>query len=114
LSRQSIFSLQHSYKKLGSFLREKRVAAGLSQVEVARRLGAKNSQFFSNIERGFSPPPFPLLLKMMKLYRIDPTEMTQMLVSLQHDYFSWYFSPKGKKADPIARSPARRRAGARL
>jgi len=41
----------------GEFVKEARLAAGLSQTKLAKRLGWSSPQFVSNIERGLSSLP---------------------------------------------------------
>lgn len=67
---------------LGDFLRQKRVKAGLSQIEVGRVLKCK-SQFVSNWERGDSAPPWRLLKILVRLYRIDENEIMDFLMTEQ-------------------------------
>ena len=66
--------------KLALFLKEKRTAAGLSQEEVATKLGYSTSQFISNWERGISQPPINTLKFLAKLYNVNPEEMFQVLL----------------------------------
>ena len=44
-------------KRAGAWLQEKRKAAGLSQIELAQRLGLKYYTFISQVENGFSRVP---------------------------------------------------------
>jgi transcriptional regulator with XRE-family HTH domain len=44
-------------KRAGSWLQEKRKAAGLSQIELAQRLGLKYYTFISQVENGFGRVP---------------------------------------------------------
>lgn len=57
------------------FLREKRMAAGLSQAKVARILGYTTAQFISNWERGISEPPMETFRKLARLYSVPVDEM---------------------------------------
>ena len=70
------------FEIIGSFLREKRIKAGLSQTEVADVLHVK-PQFVSNWERGMSAPPLRLAKFLMKAYRIPSQEMLSMLLSAE-------------------------------
>ena len=47
-------------KRAGSWLQERRKAAGLSQIELAARLGLKYYTFVSQVENGFGRVPCPL------------------------------------------------------
>ncbi len=67
---------------LGEFLREKRLLVELSQTEVARILKCR-SQFISNWERGDSAPPWRLLKILVRVYKIDESEMMDFLLSEQ-------------------------------
>lgn len=57
------------FGRLGGFLRDSRIAAGLSQTEVARALKFKQ-QFISNWERGIASPPLRTLKVIAHLYRV--------------------------------------------
>ena len=63
------------------FLSAKREATGLSQKEVADRLGYATSQFVSNWERGQAQPPVDILRKLCAIYKISPDEMFQHILS---------------------------------
>jgi transcriptional regulator with XRE-family HTH domain len=58
------------FKKLGAFLKESRLSARVSQMDVAKLLGYSTPQFISNWERGLSAPPMSCLKKIAKLYHI--------------------------------------------
>ncbi len=57
------------------FLKEKRVSAGLSQREVADKMGYSTPQFVSNWERGISHPPIAQLKKLAELYGIRAEDL---------------------------------------
>ncbi|HEY8270411.1 MAG TPA: helix-turn-helix transcriptional regulator [Pseudobdellovibrionaceae bacterium] len=61
--------------KLSAFLKDKRLLAGLSQGEVAKKLGYTSPQFVSNWERGLSDPPIRTLRKISTLYDVPLEEM---------------------------------------
>ena len=65
---------------LAQFLKEKRVQSGLSQKDVATKLGYTTSQFISNWERGISHPPLNTLRSLSNLYKINPDEMFDVLL----------------------------------
>lgn len=54
---------------LAQVLKEKRLAAGLSQSDVAKALGYTSAQFLSNQERGLSRPSVKSLKALAKLYK---------------------------------------------
>lgn len=67
------------FKNLGSFLKEARVKAGLSQGEVAKRLGYTSPQFISNFERGIASPPCKNLKTLVELYDLQPNQLVQIM-----------------------------------
>lgn len=66
---------------LAGFLKSKRVHAGLSQGEVAAKLGYSTSQFVSNWERGISQPPMSSLKVLSELYKCSLDEMFEVMLS---------------------------------
>lgn len=56
---------------IGKILKQKRQAIGLTQKEVATKLGYRSSQFISNWERDLVLPPASGAKRLAKLYRID-------------------------------------------
>lgn len=65
---------------LASFLRTHREQSGISQAEVAKKLGYSTPQFISNWERGLSAPPFNALKKLANIYKVDADELFQVLL----------------------------------
>ena len=61
--------------KLARFLRSSREAAGLTQTEVAEKLGYGSSQFISNWERARSTPPMNTLRTLAKMYKINMDDL---------------------------------------
>lgn len=87
-----------SFIVLGKYLKEKRLAASLSQGRVAKILGYTSPQFISNCERGICQMPLKNLKQLIELYGIHPDEMTQVLLAMQKDMLSDFFSSsKGRK-----------------
>jgi transcriptional regulator with XRE-family HTH domain len=74
-------------RKLGEYLREKRVKADLTQGFVAERMGFTSPQFISNIERGLCSPPMDVLKRMIRLYKLRSPEVVRFLSRLQEEYF---------------------------
>lgn len=69
--------------EFAEFIREKRIDAGLSQLDAAKKLKLKNAQFISNIERGLAPVPFQTLKILMNLYAISYEELSEKYLALQ-------------------------------
>ena len=65
---------------LAQFLKEARVKAGLSQGDVADKLGYATPQFISNWERGISAPPISGLKVLANLYKISADKMFEILL----------------------------------
>ena len=70
-------------KKLGKYLKEKRLAVELSQAEVAKKLGYNSAQYISNFERGLCMPPLKKLRKLILMYNIEPKIVYDMMLKAQ-------------------------------
>lgn len=66
---------------LADFLKQKRVTAGLSQRDVADKLGYSTPQFISNWERGVSHPPISALKKLGELYKISAEDLFEVTLN---------------------------------
>jgi len=64
---------------IGKFLKQGRLKAGLTQLEVSRNFKYSNLQFVSNWERGISLPPIELLPKLAKLYNISAEDLIEVV-----------------------------------
>lgn len=74
-----IVTITKTTTKLGAWLKDKRIAAGLSQETVSKKFGYTSSQFISNWERGVSMPPPSKVDELAKLYSINATELLTMI-----------------------------------
>ncbi|MGZ3774671.1 MAG: helix-turn-helix domain-containing protein [Pseudobdellovibrionaceae bacterium] len=63
---------------LAEFLKQKRVTVGLSQRDVADKLGYSTPQFISNWERGVSHPPISALKKLGELYKVSAEDLFEV------------------------------------
>ena len=77
--------MKSELNKLAKFLKEKRSQAGLSQKDVATKLGYSTSQFISNWERGISQPPIHTLRKLAQMYAVAADQMFQVLLNATID-----------------------------
>lgn len=68
---------------LGNYLREAREAKGLTQIEVAKRLGYSTSQFVSNWERGMCSPAENKMKKLIKMLGLDKNALKVKWTSFQ-------------------------------
>lgn len=64
---------------LATYLKTNREKAKLTQEQVAKTLGYKNSQFCSNWERSISAPPAEIVNKLSELLQVDPCEMVEVI-----------------------------------
>ena len=67
-------------KLLAGFLRESRIKAGLSQKDVADRLGYSTAQFISNWERGLSSPPVDTLKRLTEILNAKPKDLVNIIL----------------------------------
>lgn len=65
---------------LAAYLKEKRIQAGLTQSEVAKKLGYSSPQFVSNWERGLANPPVFVLRDLTKMYKVPVDQMFDLIV----------------------------------
>ena len=65
---------------LATYLKARRIDAGLSQIEVSKKLGYTSAQFVSNWERGVAKPPLEALVKIIKLYAVDGDEVVDRYI----------------------------------
>lgn len=76
----------NAFSRIGEFFRDKRVDAGLTQSDVAQTLGLSTGQFVSNWERGVSAPPMDYLPQLMKLYKINKSQLVALYTAEQERY----------------------------
>lgn len=75
-----------AFSRIGGYLRDCRVKAGLTQTQAAERLGLSSGQFVSNWERGVSMPPMDYLPQIVKLYRLSKSELIAIYTEEQERY----------------------------
>jgi transcriptional regulator with XRE-family HTH domain len=68
-------------KQAGGWLKEKRKDAGLSQIELAARLGLKYYTFVSQVENGFGRVPTEAMEAWAVALGVPPSEFAQRLLS---------------------------------
>ena len=73
------YQIKRDYEEFGQYLAERRIAAGLTQREVADTLGYTSPQFISNFERGIATPPLPKLKVLLRMYKM-PLDKTLDLI----------------------------------
>lgn len=72
--------MKELFQVLGDFLQSKRVKAGLSQGDVATKLGYSSPQFISNFERGLCAPPLNKLKMLVQLYDLSGEEVLKLMM----------------------------------
>lgn len=65
---------------LAVYLKKHRSTVGLSQIDVATKLGYSTPQFISNWERGISQPPLGALPKIAEMYKVDVDNLFDVLL----------------------------------
>lgn len=79
-------------------MKEKRVAAGLTQSEVARKLGYSSPQFVSNWERGLANPPVFVLRDLTKMYKVSADSMFDLLVDdVKNELHREFYASRGRR-----------------
>ena len=68
-------------KRAGAWLQERRKAAGLSQIELAQRLGLKYYTFISQVENGFGRVPTDSMEAWAAALGVKPADFAQELLS---------------------------------
>ena len=69
-------------KQAGDWLKERRSAAGLSQIELAAQLGLKYYTFISQVENGFGRVPIETMEAWARALRVEPAAFARKLTSL--------------------------------
>lgn len=75
-----------AFSRIGDYFKDRRVNAGLTQADVAQALGLSTGQFISNWERGVSMPPMDYLPRLVKLYRMNRSELVQLYTTEQERF----------------------------
>ena len=68
-------------KQAGTWLKELRARAGLSQIQLAETLGFKYYTFVSQVENGFGRVPTESLEAWARALGVDPSSFTRELLS---------------------------------
>ncbi len=67
-------------KEAGNWLKARRTEAGLSQVDLAARLGLKYYTFISQVENGFSRVPTETMEAWALALQLDPADFAKHLL----------------------------------
>jgi transcriptional regulator with XRE-family HTH domain len=69
-----------TFKKIGTYFRDKRLARGLTQEEVSGFLGYSSKQIISNWERGLCSPPLNQVSALIVLFNLDSKEVLDLFM----------------------------------
>jgi transcriptional regulator with XRE-family HTH domain len=83
--------------KLGELVREYRLRADLTQLELAKKLGYGSVQFVSLFERGLSKIPAKVIGKLVVILGIPEKKIVKHIVSVFEDELNGQIS-EGKKS----------------
>lgn len=89
--------MKELFQVLGEFLQSKRIKAGLSQGDVATKLGYSSPQFISNFERGLCAPPLNKLKLLVQLYDLNGEEVLKLMLKEHEKHLRKSLGLKGKK-----------------
>ena len=78
---KTVDDAQHRRKQAGAWLKERRSAAGLSQIELAARLGLKYYTFVSQVENGFGRVPIESMGAWARVLAVEPAAFARELIS---------------------------------
>ena len=85
--------------KIGTYLKNLRNQAGLSQGDVATKLGYNSNQFISNIERGVCTPSPHIIYNFLRVYGLSSSKAVEDLLEIQLQYLTAEY--KGEKVKTI-------------
>ncbi len=68
------------YSKTSRLIKTRREEKGVTQNELAKKIGYAHAQFISNFERGYSPLPLKKLYKIRKILSIDEIKLEETLI----------------------------------
>ncbi len=89
--------------ELGTYLREKRIEADLTQSQIAETLGLESPQFISNIERGKCAIPMHVMRQLIKEYKLDRSQFFEFISEVHMNYFKRSLGAT-KKASKMSRA----------
>lgn len=81
-------------RNVGNYLKQKRQDKGLTQSDVALKMGYGSPQFISNIERGISQVPIKALRSLIEIYGISPEEIVEVLIQEKRELILKQLSAK--------------------
>lgn len=89
--------MKELFSVLGEFLQARRIKMGLSQGDVAKKLGYSSPQFISNFERGLCAPPLNKLKLLQQLYGLSGEELLKLMMKEHEKHLRKSLGLGGKK-----------------
>lgn len=80
------------------YFKEKRLSAGLTQLEVSDALGFKSPQIVSNWERGQCAPPTQCIGDLIELYSLNAAEVVDIITEENKRYLQTLLKVKVSSA----------------
>lgn len=68
------------FEFMAKLLKSKRMEKGLSQKDMALKMGSDNAQYVSNLERGVNRIPLDRLVRLQRILKISQKEILDALV----------------------------------
>ncbi len=96
MAKKKHYVLTRRYLKLGEYLQEMRVKAGLTQREVSLALGYSSAQFISNFERGIAVPPLKKLKVLVKMYNLQVDTLMKIILDAEREIMVAALTSKSK------------------
>ena len=97
-------------RTLNEYLRQKRIASGLSQLDVARVLGYASPQFVSNWERGLVSPPLETIGVLIQLYKMPTSEVISRILDETREFLESQLISSRKRIAGARNKGARRKS----
>lgn len=84
------------FKKLGAFLKAKRLKAGKTQAEAAKKCRFKSAQSISDVERGKSGAPNAMLKTLVRFYGVDQKLVIKVILEAKRAELAALFNGRTK------------------
>ena len=68
------------FDNVANLVKTARLVEGISQSDVSKKVGYKNAQFISNVERGLCSIPRKNMLPVSRVLKIDPEALLSAMV----------------------------------
>ena len=89
------------FKNIAQAVKSNRVKVDISQEELSHRLGYKNGQFVSNVERGLCSIPNKKLVAISDVLKVEPEVLIEAIVSDKYSELRWeVVKAETAKAEP--------------